>query len=257
MLDFTVKIYKTLLKTLINQGFKFQSFSSFLDNPENKVVILRHDVDLVPENSLVFAQIQNELGIQGSYYFRAVPESWDEAIIKQIASLGHEIGYHYESLSTCNGGPDSAILDFKQNLEKLRQLVPVKTICMHGSPRSKFDSRDLWKKYNYHNYGIIGEPYFDIDFSKVLYLSDTGRRWNGEKVSIRDKILNQKNNLADNFQFRTTNQIISALNNQLLPERIMFTFHPQRWTNSPIPWVKELVWQNMKNVVKRIIVILK
>jgi hypothetical protein len=34
----------------------------------------------------------------------------------------------------------------------------------------------------------------------------------------------------------------------------MITIHPQRWTSSPLPWVKELVWQNMKNVVKRVLV---
>ena len=59
---------------------------------------------------------------------------------------------------------------------------------MHGSPLSKYDNKLLWKYYNYRDFGIIGEPYFDVDFSKVLYLTDTGRRWNGNRVSIRDKI---------------------------------------------------------------------
>ncbi len=26
--------------------------------------------------------------------------------------------------------------------------------------------------------------------------------------------------------------------------------HPQRWTDKPLPWLKELVWQNVKNVPK-------
>jgi|SRR5690625_113581 len=48
-------------------------------------------------------------------------------------------------------------------------------------------SRDLWKWYSYRDYGIIAEPYFDLDFSRVLYLTDTGRRWDGDKVSVRDR----------------------------------------------------------------------
>jgi hypothetical protein len=28
------------------------------------------------------------------------------------------------------------------------------------------------------------------------------------------------------------------------------TFHPQRWTDSALPWAKELVWQNVKNAGK-------
>ena len=32
------------------------------------------------------------------------------------------------------------------------------------------------------------------------------------------------------------------------------TFHPQRWHDSTIPWLKEFVLQNAKNIVKRLIV---
>ena len=38
------------------------------------------------------------------------------------------------------------------------------------------------------DYGIIAEPYFDLDFDEVFYLTDTGRRWDGDDVSVRDKV---------------------------------------------------------------------
>jgi len=31
----------------------------------------------------------------------------------------------------------------------------------------------------------------------------------------------------------------------------MMTFHPQRWMDNPVEWGKELVWQNLKNVIKK------
>ena len=65
---------------------------------KQKTIILRHDVDLLPQNSLRFAQIQHELGIKGTYFFRIVPQSFHSQIIGQIANLGHEIGYHYEDV---------------------------------------------------------------------------------------------------------------------------------------------------------------
>ncbi len=34
----------------------------------------------------------------------------------------------------------------------------------------------------------------------------------------------------------------------------MLTFHPQRWTDKPVLWVKELAAQSVKNVVKRAVV---
>ena len=111
-MDFTLSKYKQLLSTLQKQGFSFQTFEGFLKEPTNKTIVLRHDVDLLPYNSLAFAKIQNKRGIKASYFFRAVPESWDEKVIEEIASLGHEIGYHYENLTTCNGNIDKAYDDF-------------------------------------------------------------------------------------------------------------------------------------------------
>jgi hypothetical protein len=139
-----------------------------------RVIILRHDVDRRPGNALKTARLEHDLGIPASYYFRAVPESWDEAIIQKIAGLGHEIGYHYENLSACKGDPGRAWEDFQANLAKLRDLAPVTTICMHGSPLSRINNLDLWKTHDYKALGIVGEPYLDVDFTQVFYLTDTG-----------------------------------------------------------------------------------
>ena len=95
-MDFTVKKYQELLSSLIRGGYSFQTFDEFIKSPKEKSIVLRHDVDLLPYNSLAFAKIQSANNVKAVYYFRAVPESWNENVIKEIASLGHEIGYHYE-----------------------------------------------------------------------------------------------------------------------------------------------------------------
>ncbi len=245
-MDFTIKEYKRLLDSLVSQNYIFQTFDEFLVNPAKKSIILRHDVDKLPFHSLLFALIQKEKNIKGVYYFRAVSESWNENVIKEIASLGHEIGYHYECLTTTDGDFEKGIADFKKNLKALREITPVTTICMHGSPTSKYDSRNLWKKYDYHQYGIKGEPYFDLDFNKIFYLTDTGRRWDGDKMSVRDKV-----NSGYTLKFHSTNQIIEAVKKNTLPEKVMFTFHPQRWSDNKMIWFKELCLQNIKNVIKK------
>ena len=246
-MDFTVKKYKELLKSLCQQNYVFQTFKENLLNPKEKSIILRHDVDLLPHNSLTFARIQNENNIKGVYYFRAVPESWDESIIKEIADLGHEIGYHYENLTTCKGDFSSGILDFEKNLNALREIAPVSTICMHGSPMSKYDSKDLWKTYNYKDFNILGEPYFDVNFNQIFYLTDTGRKWDGEKVSVRDKV-----DSSFDLSFHSTQDIIDFLEKNDLPNKIMFTFHPQRWNDNIFMWSKELILQNLKNIIKKL-----
>lgn len=265
MRDFSVQYYRQLLESIKRRGYYFQTFHEYIASPiTEKLIVLRHDVDKLPENSFVTARLENEIGIKGSYYFRTVPESWDENIIKEISDLGHEIGYHYENLSALSKARgvrskeqlfDLAFDDFRKNLGKLRALAPVNTICMHGSPLSKWDSRDLWKKYDYKTLDIIGEPYFDIDFSQVFYLTDTGRRWDGFKVSRRDRIPQyQEQWEKEGLVFHSTQDIIDAAKEGRLPNQIMITVHPQRWTNKTWPWVKECVMQNVKNQVKRIIV---
>jgi hypothetical protein len=254
-MDFTLRIYIKLFEALLDSGYDFTPFRDYKPEKENqKIVILRHDVDIRPENSLKTALIEDQLGIHGTYYFRIVRQSFDTKIIKKIAALGHEIGYHYEDLALAKGDPDKAISLFQKHLGLFAPLYPVQTICMHGSPLSKFDNRMIWKKYKYTDFGIRSEPYFDIDFTKVLYLTDTGRRWDGEKVSVRDKEpVNRERLLSGMYRFRSTGDIIDAARNSSLPATIMLNFHPQRWSDDFFDWSKELIWQGMKNQVKRVV----
>ena len=114
---------------------------------------------------------------------------------------------------------------------------------------SKYDSNDLWTTHKYGDFDIIGEPYFDVNFEKVMYITDTGRSWNNKKFSIRDKV-----KTPFDYKFRHTDDIILALSLGNLPDQIMINFHPQRWTNNPILWLQELVFQNLKNIIKKIII---
>ena len=256
-MDFRIKQYKQLLRALQLQGYSFQTFAEFIQKPQLNAIVLRYDVDKFPVNSLRFARIQAEMGVKGSYYFRAVPQSWVDNIIKEIADLGHEVGYHYETMDTSEGNVDKAWDEFKHHLDKLRELVDVKTICMHGSPRSKFDNKAIWKKYDYRTLDIIGEPYYDVNFDKVFYLTDTGRRWDGWKTSVRDKVSQQEKWVKQGLVFHSTNDIIKAVEENSFPNQVMFTVHPQRWHDKRIPWFKELVMQNIKNQIKKILIIRK
>ena len=256
-MDFTLRIYRKLLSTLLHYGCQFLTFEDYCtlsaDQYPERFVILRHDVDLKAANSLRTAQIEHELGIRASYYFRVVPQSNRPRIIRAIAELGHEIGYHYEDMAIMHGDAEKALTHFQQQLAYFRQYYPVRTICMHGAPTSKYDGRELWKHYDYREYGIIGEPYFDVDFSQMFYLTDTGRRWDGYKVSVRDKIpLYQDQWTAQGLVYRRTQQIVRAAQHDQLPLRIMITTHPQRWTDKTLAWAKELLIQTLKNTIKRL-----
>ena len=234
-MDFTIEKYHELLTALK----RHHSFS------------IKHDVDLRPSYSLRIAQEESMVGMKTTYYFRTVPESYDKEIIQQIVSLGHTIGYHYENLATCHGDMAAAYDDFCHNLERLRKIVPVTTACAHGSPLSKWNNQNLWSHYDIHSLGILYEPMLDTDFTSTLYLTDTGRRWNGQSISIRDKV---KQSLP--LSFRTTDDIIHAINDINHPIHhigLLINTHPQRWMPFSLRWTEELVLQNTKNIVKSLI----
>lgn len=258
-MDFTLKKYAELVQALRDGGYKFLTFEEYIDSPASlknrKFVVLRHDVDLRANNSLQTAKVEYSLGAKAVYYFRVIPESNQPEIIKEIASLGHEIGYHYEDMSICGGDTEKAYEHFKKQLEYFRTFYPVKTICMHGAPTSQYDGKDLWKKYDYKESGITGEPYFDIDFSKMFYLTDTGRMWDGYKVSVRDKIEGHQDHWnAAGLTYHTTDEVINAVSTGTLPPQLMITTHPQRWTDDKGLWFKEWALQSAKNLIKYILI---
>lgn len=234
-MDFTLEKYKELLTTLK----KHNHFS------------IKHDVDKRPLCSLRIAEIENSMGIQSTYYFRSKDFTSHADTIRKIGSMGHAIGYHYENLASRHGDMTAAYDDFCCNLERLREIAPITTACAHGSPLSKWNNQDLWNQHDRHILGINFDPMLDTDFSRTLYLTDTGRRWDGQAVSIRDKVEQPLSN-----SFHTTDDIIHAINDINHPIHhysLLINTHPQRWMPFGPSWLTEALLQSLKNSIKRLI----
>jgi hypothetical protein len=77
---------------------------------------------------------------------------------------------------------------------------------------------------------------------------------------VRDKVPQQEEWNKKGLVFHSTQDIIQAIasgkarSGAEMPTKIMFTFHPQRWTDNPVLWMKELLMQAAKNWVKSLIV---
>lgn len=255
MRDFTLTGYEELLRTLLDAGYEFLTLEDYIGNQRDearRIVLMRHDVDRTPGNSVKTAKIEEALGIKASYYFRIGRESNRPVMIKEIAAAGHEIGYHYEDLAGAGGDYEKAISSFEKNLEYFREFYPVSTMCMHGSPMSRWDNRKLWEKYDYKKYGITAEPYFDLNFNEVFYLTDASRSWNNKKVSVRDSVRTEID-----IQINSLNDIFSLAGSKKLPGKIMINIHPHNWAESFFEWAFILSKQTFKNQFKRILILLK
>lgn len=263
MKDFTLIAYRELLIALKNAGYSFYTFEEWCDGKaKGKYVILRHDVDNKPLNALKLSTLEAEQGLSATYYFRTSKRILQPDLIKEIASLGHEIGYHYRDLVDATGNAEKAIKSFHSNLLKLRSVANVRTISMDGCPWSKYDNRDLWKANNYRDFGIVGEPYFDllnsklIGENKVQYFTDTARMWDGDKYNVRDKAIFPFSLGSESRSevVHSTFDFIEKLSTNTMVNNMMITTHPQRWTDNKVEWTQELIMQSLKNRLKQLLI---
>lgn len=251
VLDFTLDKYRELCFALLENHYVPLTFSKYLENCNklsNKFVIMRHDIDRKPFNALKMAELENEIGVRSTYYFR-YPYTFYPNIIKEIADLGHEVGYHYEVLSKSKGDFKRAIELFENELNKFRAISDIRTICMHGSPLSKYDNRDLWKHEDFGRFGIDGEAYLSV--KDVSYFSDTGRSWNS-KANIRDFLYG---NVKSSINVSTTDELIRFTKQREIEAFYILT-HPERWASNIFDWghsyLKDCIFNLGKKALKRV-----
>jgi len=272
--DFTFAKYVELCKKMLDSDYSLLSVEQYfkMEKKPDKFIIIRHDVDdeIDLPYTLKMARKEAELGIASTYYFRTVQDVFKPDIIKEVAGLGHEIGYHYEVLGEANGNYAKAIKLFEIELSKFKKVYEVKTIAMHGGPMKAgltaatfsdmlkilknmllmkktfvpWASKDLWKKYDFRKYGIIGDAYLSIDFKEVVYISDTNRSWSDTKHRLKDFVEGNSKVIIKN-----TDDLIGIIERCEF-KKILILTHPPNWRDDFGGWLKWLMLQEIKNAGK-------
>lgn len=250
--DFSLARYGQLLDALLERGTSFGLFREALEElPSEPFCLLRHDVDRMPRSSLAMGLLEAERGIRASYYFRDVPSSLDPEVVTALRDAGHEIGFHYESLSQASGNKERALDLFGASLEKLRDLAEVKTICMHGRPLSPHDNRDLWRGENHallkERFELSGELYLDLDYRSLAYVSDTGRTWKSGGANLRDHVGSE----VDVHCEKGEDLLRSFREGRW--SRLIFQVHPERWPDSLQGWAGQWMLDSGFNLAKQIL----
>jgi len=237
-LDFTLGKYDDLCRAVADSKYTIVTFEEYFQHPGTKgypVLILRHDIDQVCKCALDMARVEHEHNITATYYFRMKKGTYITNIIDEIVSYGHEIGYHYETLDRSKGNIELAIKFFEGDLADFRKRYEVKTVCAHGNPLTRYDNKDIWKKCNFSDFGLLGEPYLSLDYRKFAYFSDSGRTWRNDKVQKMEG----KDYVETAFtliQPRNTDELIQIIKEGALPNICMLT-HPERWSKDVTSFV--------------------
>jgi hypothetical protein len=216
----------------------------------SKLIVMRHDVDTSPKNEPMTALVESDFGISATYYFRYKGGVFRPDVMRKIAAMGHEIGYHYETLDRAKGDSDKALEMFKHELAAFREVADIRTISMHGNPLTQWDNRHLWREHDFRDFGLLGEAY--LSFRDIVYLSDTGRTWSPAH-KVKDVLPSDMNSGGQRHAKRevySTDDVIKLLETGQY-DRLYLLAHAGRWGTSTFDWLSSLFQDTAVNVVKR------
>ena len=274
---FTLASYRHLLAMVAGQGYGLYGIEQYLAArregtlPEGRFVAIRHDVDYFPQRALALATIEAERRMAVTYYFRRRFFDSDLDLIRKVAGLGHQIGYHYEEVDTHQKAPnmqvarDAAGFFIGALLDIDRLGFPIRSVCAHGNPLTDVDNRQVVHLVRDGQYldrlaftfdraevkekisdRLIGDASIDItgeDFD--LYIPDTGRF--NPRYNLKDRIddcpIAGLANLDD----------FAAILGDPKNRRIYLNLHPDRWSGDMATWLFDFAFDSAKNLAKRLI----
>jgi hypothetical protein len=252
-MDFTLGKYDQLLRAALRLGLPIMTMAQYFQagKPDSPRVILRHDVDRDADAALRLAQLEADLAVQATYYFRSVGRVFNTRVMQQIEAWGHEVGYHYETLAKAKGSLTGAWAIFEVELAVFRQVVSVHTVSMHGSPLSRWNNLDIWQDKELSDYRLVGEATLSVDYHKVYYFTDTGRTWGETGANRRDRA-------AQRIPLRpvvTTDDLTGFLAEADRP--VLINAHPNRWTSGGAAWAWSAATDAAINLAKKAVWLLQ
>jgi hypothetical protein len=244
-LDFTFAAFDLFCQRISHMPvFTVAAFLARAAPPPTPFIILRLDVDYREEHAVHMSRIADRYHVQGSFYFRRRERGFNWQAIRAVASLDHEVGYHFETLDRSRGDVERARSLFLKDVEALRRAgCLVRTVAAHGAPptaptyRGNLDlvsgaPRLLDKA------GLLGETTLSMDFTRVAYLSDATWRWrrydyyrpgqHGKPTSLRA--------ILDDLTRRDAGLYI--------------TFHPHQWFPHP---AQALVFRARHRIARQLV----
>jgi hypothetical protein len=224
--------YRELLERARAAGYEASSLERWVAAgfpAEQRLLILRHDVDQQPRAALVMAGIEQALGIASTWYFRW--RTADAKVIARLREAGADVGFHYETLSRAareRGRTDDA----RDLVPECRELLgrevrrfaelhgEIRSISAHGDTRIPgVRNLDLLDREDARAYGV------DFDANMVM----RGRRIS---VWLTDRS-------ASRGRWKDGVDPAPLLDRGSSP--ILCLTHPNNWTSGASLWADRLL----------------
>lgn len=182
--EFTYDSYHQLLELLTESGYKFIKYGD-IDN--DYTVILRHDIDTSISKAVKLAELEHKWGgIQSTYFVLLTSNFYNVASresiegLKQILTLGHEIGLHFDEMSypEMAGNPEEIKNCIIREANILGEILqhPIKVVSYHRPTKNILNAQlEIPGLINSYGYKY---------FQEYKYLSDSRHRWREPVLDI-------------------------------------------------------------------------
>jgi hypothetical protein len=203
--DFTTEEFRRLLR-LAGERYAFHTFT---DCPrDGEFLIWRHDIDLSPQRALRLARIEQEESARAIYFINPHSEFYNlldqhcTAAVREIASLGHELGVHFDS-------------------------------CYFGDPHEDFGEVLAREKRMLEDIFRVEMGSFSFHYTTPFSQTFTGESYAGMVNAASDYFRNEVKYCSDSNGIWRYDRLEDVLLKD--HERVQVLTHPGLWQDEPMP----------------------
>lgn len=171
---FSPEHYKLLLECALTGGYSFKGFGEKVV-PGERLLYLRHDIDVTIELAVPMGRAESALGIRSTYFilpnspFYSLLEPKTVRSVCELVDLGHRVGLHLDlkSLPVFKGKP------LTERIERLHEIIscvyPLDEVVSFHIPGPDVLDKKLEMS--------LRSTYEPALFSEIKYLSDSNGIW--------------------------------------------------------------------------------
>jgi len=134
---FSLADYAHLIREFMRRGYEAVDF--LRATPENRHLLLRHDVDMCLGRAERLAEMEAELGVQSSYFVLVNTEMYNIASragrtsLRRLLDLGHDVGLHFDGAHIAENDLESLTreVDRECNVVEMQTGRPVRVVTFH------------------------------------------------------------------------------------------------------------------------------
>lgn len=211
-MEFTYDAYGKLIALLREKGYSFSDYKNYKQH--EKVVILRHDVDMDLKKALEMARFENSHGVHSTYYVLISSDFYNAfskknvEIINKISELGHDIGLHFDEEKYKGSNDIISELEKEVNLLEAFTGHTIASVSMHRPSQKTLEEGWIIRG------GSVINSYSKEFFHDFKYVSDSRCNWREDICGIvnsekYDRLHILTHPIWYNQKARSTKQVLS------------------------------------------------